>query len=142
MPRRLKVYPTKFAPLDLQVINSYGGEWEPDWRALQGSSVAELFTVITKEVMDHTLARWLKPLVDSLGIPPEGALRKIPRKCADEVGCPFHDKDRCIPFAKKMPWCFIPSGIVGNETRHLAQETVRLWREGVYIVVVEEELHG
>ncbi len=139
MPRRLKIRTAEMHELELQLIYSYQGEWEEGWAVLRGSFLAEFFTVTTKEVVDHALRGWTKPLVEALGIPPEGALRKLPSKskvCASLRGCP-HSGPECHPLAKKMPWCFVPSGVLAPAELR-AGEVVQLWREGVHIVVVED----
>jgi hypothetical protein len=39
-----------------------------------------------------------------------------------------------------MPWCFVPAGLEEGPASDLGAETLRLWREGVYIIVVDEPL--
>jgi hypothetical protein len=139
MPRRLKLSTAEMGMLELQLLYSYQGVWEEDWALLQGSFLAESFTVTTKEVVDHALRGWTKPLVTALGIPPEGALRKLPptaKVCSSLRGCPHSGPD-CHPLAKKMPWCFVPAGVVAP-AEPKASEVVQLWREGVHIVVLED----
>ena len=87
--------------------------------------------------MDNALKGLTRPLVKSLGIPPEGALRKLPSSLCDKRShCPFYRRKECVPLYKKMPECFEPSGIEDLEARRLAGSLVRMWREGVYLVVV------
>ncbi len=144
MPRRLKLCPVELGDIELQLVYSYGGEWEPEWRALQGSLIAGLFTHVSKAVMDHALQGWTSPLVKALGLSPEGALHKLPkvmRQCWSRPNCP-HSGTYCTPLDKKMPWCFTPDGIEDEEMRQLAHEAIRLWREKVYIIVVTEDEHA
>jgi hypothetical protein len=123
--------------IELYLIYCVGDEWEEEWRPLQG---ALDLPIISKEDMDHALHGWTRPLVDQLGPPPEGMLRKLPsRRCGNEESCPFFDKKTCTPLSKKMPWCFEPEGVApGN----LSGEVIKLWRQKVYVVVVKEPVDG
>ncbi len=139
MPRRLKVSTRELGPLELYLVYAKGSEWEPEWKPLQGTEIGDLFTVVTKEVMDHALWGFSRPLVDALGLPPQGALRKMPHpQCSARVGCPFYEPRDCVPAGKNLPHCYRPEGLTSDESRGLAYEAVRLWREGVYIAVVQE----
>lgn len=133
MPRRLTIESTEMGAIDLYLIYAENGTWEEQWRPLQG---ALDLPSVTKEVMDHALQSWTRPLVGSLGPLPKGMLHKLPkasRYCAYEKSCIFYERRRCGIFCSKMPWCFEPAEIFpGN----LAAEVVKLWRQGVYIVVV------
>jgi hypothetical protein len=135
--RRLKLKTAELGDLELFLIYQYGDKWESDWLPLQGQVITGLLTVATQELMDHALRGWTSPLAKSLGVPPEGAIRKLPSQlCYRRDPCPFHQKKTCIPTHPKMPWCFEPETIEDPNARSLAAELVRLWREGVYIVVV------
>lgn len=123
--------------------------WTGGWEVLRGTVFGAQISVVKREIVDHALHRLSRPLVEALGIPPEGALRKIPpvsRRCRmrrknDEVPykCPLYDKNNCFPTAKAMPWCFEPDGVENQEVRKKAVEAIELWREGVYVVVVLED---
>jgi hypothetical protein len=139
MPRQLKVSTREMGNLELYLIYAKGDAWEAEWRPLQGTTMADLFTVVTKEVMDHALWGYSKPLVTALGIPPVGALRKLPQpRCTRKGTCPFYIPTDCVPTGKNLPHCFQLEGLPSDESRTLAYEAVRLWREGVYIAVVKE----
>lgn len=119
--------------IELYLIYSVGGEWEEEWRGLQG--VLNL-PEVSKEDMDHALYGWTRPLVDQLGPPPEGMLRKLPsQRCANEKTCPFYNRKDCTALSKKMPWCFEPESL---EPGNLSGEVVKLWRQQVYVLVVKE----
>ena len=134
MPRRLSLPSPELIRMELYFIYSYAGTWEIQWHPLQGS--IEL-PIISKEVGDHALRGWTKPLVDKLGPPPEGMLRKLPSQdCAYEKTCTFFDERWCKALSKRTPWCFEPMGFAAVGT--LAAEIVRLWKDNVHIVVVEE----
>lgn len=140
MPRRLKLVTVEVGKLELFLIYSSNSVWEPEWRPMQGHPIASLFTMTSKEVVDHALRGWTAPLTKALGIPPLGALRKLPvaaKGCMDRQKCPHYDQKDCNPAAKDMPWCFVPGGIT-DEVRQLASDVIQMWREGVYILLVEE----
>ncbi len=138
MPRRLKIHTNEIGFQELYLIYETKGIWEPEWKPFQGHPIATLFTSVSKEVMDHALHGWTRPLVDQLGIPPAILLRKLPEpECVWRERCPLYRPRACLPTQPKMPSCFQPSG-TDDETGLLASEVIRLWREKVYIVVVQE----
>jgi hypothetical protein len=141
MPRRLKLPTRELGALELHVIYDYGGTWEEAWRPLQGTPIASIFTTVSKANYDHALLGWTKPFVDGLGLSPAAALRKLPaeaQQCAVRNRCVFYDKRRCIPSSSKLPWCYEPGGIDDDTKRHLSAEVIGFWRQGVYVVVVQE----
>ena len=143
MPRRLKIDTLEMGFLELFLIFNEHGVWEPEWRPLQGDALTALFTVVSKDTMDHALKGWSRPLVSALQLAPDGCLIKLPKdakRCGARANCPFYDKKTCFPTAKKMPWCFVPDGVEGEERVRLAAEVIKFWREGVYVLVVEEGL--
>lgn len=141
MPRRLLLPTRELKDLDLLLIYSKAGKWESSWVELQATDFSDLVTTVTKEVMDHAMRGWTQPLVKGLGLAPSGAIRKLPQVyslCAARAKCPMYDAKQCIPTHKKMPWCFQPDALKTDEQRRLGAEVVQLWREGVYVVVVDE----
>jgi len=139
--RRLKLATVEMGLLDLFLVYQYGAAFEPDWASLQGNPLVDTFTVVSKEVMDHALHGFTRPLVQKLGLAPASCLLKIPpanRECEHRVECPFYDRTECTPTSKKLPNCFQPSGVEGDDARQLGYAVVTLWREGVFIVVVQE----
>jgi hypothetical protein len=139
MPRRLKLNTKELGYVEMYLIYSTDDVWEAEWRPLQGSGIGDLFTVVTKEVMDHAMWGFSKPLVTALGLPPSGALRKIPEpQCPKRNDCPFYEPKDCIPTGRNLPHCYEPGGLTADAARTLAFEAVRLWREGVYIALVKE----
>jgi len=139
--RRLKLASSEMGFLELYLIYQYGPDFEPDWLPLQSSPLASLFTVVSKETMNQALQGWTRPLIQQLGLPPLGCLHKIPtayRTCAHKTDCPFFDKSSCFPTAKKLPNCFQPSGVEDSAARQLGYDVVALWREGVFVIVVQE----
>jgi hypothetical protein len=142
MARQVRLPTYEMGDLVLLLIRSTKGQWETEWEPLRGTVFGDLFTVVSKEVIDHALHRLSGPLVKALGLPPAGALRKIPlefRKCQRRDKCPMFDPKRCFPEAKKMPYgCFESDGVEDPIARLQATQAIDLWRNGVYIVVVEE----
>lgn len=142
MSRRLKVITREVGELQLFLIYERQGAYEAEWRPLQGNAVAALFTCITRETMEFALKGYTSPLVKALGIPPNGALRKLPiaaRECFMKARCSLYVARDCVPTAVKMPWCYEPGGNEDEHVRKLASEVIGLWREGVYVLVVSEE---
>ena len=137
MPRQIKLQTREVGDLHLMLVRSIGGEWESDWASLQGSSYARYFTVVSKEVVDHALHGWTSPLVKLLSYSPKDSLHCVSpdaRQCSLWDKCVFYRKKDCIPNAKNMPNCFQPAGLPPE----LGYEVLRLWRESVYVLIVEE----
>lgn len=115
------------------------GSWESEWELLRGTVFGDLFSKVSKENVEHALHKLSRPLVDSLGVPPEGALRKLPvenRLCFRRVKCPFFDPKKCFPEAKNMPWCFEPDGVADESVRVVATQAIERWRKRIYLVVI------
>lgn len=143
MSRRLRLQTVEMGSVELMLIYQRGEEWETEWRPLQGTPLASMLPVLTDEVVNHGLQGWTRPLVDGLGLPPVGALRKIPpehRQCVHRAQCPFYDRTQCLPVSKRLPDCYHPENLGDERVQTLAYEVIRLWREGVYTVVVKEAL--
>lgn len=137
MARQVKLATREMGDLHLLLIRSYGGEWESEWEPLRGTSYAEYFTYTHREIIEHALLGWTSPLVKSLGPEPRLILHRLSpdaRQCAAWEKCVFYRKTDCLPNAKQMPNCYQPRGVPGD----LGYEMIRLWRESVYLVVVEE----
>jgi hypothetical protein len=126
--------------VELYLIYEEKGVWEPPWLVLQGMGVVEGVSSLPRAEMEQALIGWTRPLVDTLGPPPQGMLLKLPpstRLCATREHCPFHQPKACGHSLPKMPWCFVPDG-VEDDVRPLLAELIKLWREGVYVLVVQE----
>jgi hypothetical protein len=137
VPRQLSLKTQEMGILELYLIYQYGDLWEEEWRPLQGDPITSLLTVVSQEMMNHALKGLTRPFVKALGIPPDGALRKLPNSTCDKRRyCPFYQKKECVPLFKKMPSCFEPAGIHDLEARQLAGSLIRMWREVVYLIVV------
>jgi hypothetical protein len=144
----VKLPTQEMGEVQLMLLNG----WEGEWARLRGTPIGELFSVVSREVVDHALHRLSRPLVDSLGIPPEGALRKVPavsRQCWLRLrrpgmrrACPLQGPECDIRTTKPLPHCFEPDGIEDEALRRIATQAIELWRQGVYVVVVEETLNA
>ena len=140
MSRRVRLKTVELGWIELAVIVEAKGCWPPFWEPLRGHPVASLFSSIPKEVFDHALHGWTRPLVTGLGLAPTGALHKMPdRTCALKGPCPAHDVRHCVTTSPKKPTCFEASVGVEGPVRLAATEAVRLWHEGLYLVVVVED---
>ncbi len=137
MARQIKLQTREMGDLHLMLVRSKAGVWEAAWEPLRTSRYAEYLLVTTKEMVDHALHGWTSPLVKALGPSPQLILHRLSpdsRQCALSGKCIFYRKADCIPKAPKMPTCFEPVGVPPE----IGQELIRLWRESVYVVIVEE----
>jgi hypothetical protein len=140
--RRVKVLTAEKGPLEILVVWSAKGIWEPEWEPLRETQWAELLTIVHPEVMEHALRGWSRPLVLALGLPPEGALRKIPvenRQCSQRGPCPLYDPKQCQPVAKELPWCFEPEGFSPGPLKDALVRLIQIWHEAVYVVVTHAD---
>ena len=137
MPRRVLVNIRERGQVELLLVRMVGGRWEPEWEPLRETAVGELLPVVTREDIEHALNGYTRPLFRGLGLPPDGALRKLPKEakeCRERRTCRLWRAEECHPVAKAMPWCFQPDGLPMK-----AAEAVQLWREKVHIVIALEE---
>lgn len=140
MSRRLRLATQELGPVEVFVIYCRDGKWEPEWEPIQGDPITKLFTYVSQETYDHALHGWSKPLVQGLGLSPDNVLRKLPvraRECAERSRCPMFDEKACSPQAKNMSWCFDPNVSDDATKRSLSSQIISLWREKVYVLVVE-----
>jgi hypothetical protein len=142
VPRRVKVLTREMGAVELYLIYSQEGVWEEEWRPLQASvGLLDGIGSLPKDEMEQAYIGWTKPLVEALGPPPKGKLIKLPaitRACMSRQRCPFYRPRDCGHLLKKMPWCFEPDGVEDPAVRQLLMEVIKLWREGVYVLVVLE----
>ncbi len=124
--------------LDLYLIYDYQGTWEEGWRPLQKHPVGALLTKVAHDTIEHAILGFSRPLVKVLGLFPKGMLHKVPRECANAKTCSLYIPKNCLSTVKTMPLCWEPAEVDAS-VRSLVSELVRLWRETVYVVVVEEE---
>lgn len=139
MSRLVKLQTRELGDLHLMLIRSQGGVWEEAWEPLRHTRYAEFITVTNKEVLDHALHGWTSPLIKILGPEPKFILHRLSpdaHQCELWRKCIFYRKKDCVPKAPLMPNCFQPVGVPPE----IGYEILRLWRESVYVVVVEEPL--
>lgn len=137
----MKLPTREMGEIQLLVTWEKDGKWEAEVEPLRGTRIGDQLSIISQAALDHALYGLSRPLVDALGIPPVGALRKLPvasRDCANVQKCPFYEPKNCHPTAKAMPWCFEPGGL-SETAQFAAARLIAEWREGVYVVVVRED---
>jgi len=137
MPRRVTIKTRELGQLDVLLIREAAGQWEPEWEPLRETSVAGLMTRVARSVIEEALRGYSWPLVQLLGLPPAGALRKLSpeaKACSQRRSCRLWRAEDCQPKAKALPWCFQPDTLPLK-----AAEAVQLWREGVYLIVTLED---
>lgn len=143
MPRRLKVKTTEKGFLEVYVITeSPEGKWELGWENLRSTFIGRLISRVPRSVFNHVLNGYSQPFVDALGLPPEGALQKLPSQaCGRQRGCSLYQPRNCIVSSKKLPWCYEPAGMddVGAVGKRMAGELVFFWKEGVYVIAVYDD---
>lgn len=137
----MKLPTREMGEVTLLVTWEKAGQWEPEFEPLRGTRIGDQVSVIDQAALDHALHGLSRPLVDALGIPPAGALRKLPeaaRECLQRRKCPFYEARDCHPGGKAMPWCYEPDGIADPAEKTAAARIIEEWRQGVYVVVVRE----
>lgn len=138
MSRRVKILTQEKGEIQVLIVWPAKDAWEAEWEPLRGTPWGDLLSVVKPEDVEHALRGWSKPLTSSLGLPPEGGLRKIPAEaklCMQRKGCPLYDVKKCFPTAEELPWCYEPDGVESDEVRALASKLIQTWHEGVYVVV-------
>lgn len=138
----MKLPTVELGPLEVLTIRETNGRWEGDWEVLRETPLGRHFSHVTKEQLDHVLYGFSKPFAEALGLPPEGALAKLPSpRCNKQEKCSLHDPRKCLVTSSKLPWCYEPAGLdLPEEALSMASEAVFRWREKVYLVVVREDL--
>lgn len=114
--------------------------WEDEWAPLKDSVIAGLLSYTERRIVDEAVRGYETPLLNALGISPEGALRKLPsRECQKRKTCTFYQSKRCTPLSSEMPWCFFPEGIdIEENLEPLVMEVIAAWRDRQYVVIVSE----
>jgi len=142
MSRRVKLPTLEMGEVTLLVMWEKGGKWEATIEPLRGTRVGDQISIIAQGALTHALHGLSRPLVDALGIPPAGALRKLPeatKQCSKRRNCPFYQKAHCHTGAKQISWCFVPGGFSDEAGVAAASQVIAEWRQGVYVVVVKED---
>lgn len=138
MSRQIKLQTRELGALHVMLVRSEHDVWETYWAPLREHPLCRWLPRIPRETLDHALHGWTYPLVQVLGYEPKMILHGIARQeaseCGARKGCPLYRAKDCIPTARNMPHCFVVGGLSGD----LGHEVLRLWRDSVYVVVVEE----
>jgi hypothetical protein len=136
--RGLTLNTREMGKIGLLLVYDFDGTWEEEWRPLQGHPMAKLLVSAPHDTIEHAILGYSLPLTNALRLSPKELIHKLPsRECEKAKTCPLYIKDHCLPTSKQMPWCFEPSGF-SEPVRRLVAELIRLWREGVYVVVVQQ----
>lgn len=138
MSRTVKLAIPSMGDVQLHLIE----EGDEDWAPLKGTLYDGLMSRMSKADLNHGLRGYTRPVMDKLGITPQGALCKIPpvsRQCFKRNACPFYDAKQCFPEAEKMPWCFEPDGVEDERIRLATTRAIEQWRARVYLVVITDE---
>lgn len=133
MPRRLRVRTREMGDVEVWLLRPD----EPEWLALATTPVADLVTRMPRTALEHALRGWSRPFVNAVGLPPPGASRKLPKvhhECGLRKRCAMWRNASCRLLAVDVPVCFEPDGLPPAAT-----EVVRLWREGVYVMLTLED---
>ena len=115
-----------------------GGAWGA-LRFLVGTDWEGLFPVIPKMVLDQALRGYATPLMKVLGPPPKALVKRLPvveTPCSQRRSC-VSQTPLCVP-GPKVPDCWESPTFTGSEA-NLVSLVVRLWRDGVVVVVEEPE---
>ena len=143
MPRRLKLKTREKGLLEVYIVaESQEGRWEVGWENLRGTFFGKLIPRVPRSAFNHVLNGYSQPFIERLGLPPAGALLKLPAQaCEKQSTCTLYDSKRCFVASKKLPWCFDPAGFeeLGVSTRRFASELIFLWKEGVHVVAVYDD---
>jgi hypothetical protein len=115
-----------------------GGPWGR-LQFLVGTDWEPLFPVVPKLVLDQALRGHATPLMKVLGPPPKALVKRLPvaeLPCSQRKSCVSHTP-LCVP-GPMVPDCWETPTFTGEEA-NLVSYVVRLWRDGVVIVVEEPE---
>lgn len=109
---------------------------------LRGTPWEPLIPLIPNHIFDQALRGFATPLMRILGPPPKAFVKRLPLAevpCAMRTACISHSSN-CVP-GPKTPECWEPSTFFGTEAETVSA-LVRLWRDGVVVIVVLPEVIG
>lgn len=98
-----------------------------------------LIPVVDGRTFERALLGDSMPLMRAMGLPPEGSLKQIrgdDRICVNKGTCALYDPEGCH-LNKLTPECW-ESPLVDPLKSMAASFLTRLWRDGTYVVVVED----
>lgn len=143
MPRRVRLKTREKGMLEVLVVTEFAdGRWELGWENIRGTFFGQLVPRVPRSAFNHVLNGYSQPFIEALGLPPEGALKRLPTAaCAKQGGCSLYDSRRCSLWSKKLPWSYEPAGFdaLGGSTLRIASELIFLWKEGVRVVAVYDD---
>lgn len=143
MPRRLKARTLEKGLLEIFAITEAAdGTWEAGWEDLRRTVLGSLVSRVPRSTYNHLLNGYSAPFISMLGIPPQGALQKLPsERCDKQPSCTLYQKRICFVGSRKLPWCYEPTGIEGlvPAAMRIAGDLVFLWKQEVYVVAVFDD---
>ena len=143
MPRRLKALTNEKGPLEIYAITEGAdGRWEEGWEEIQATLLGRLISRVPRSAFNHLLNGDSQPFIAILGMPPVGALLKLPSTaCAKQRGCALYQKRTCFVGSPKLPWCYEPAGFdaMTSSARKMASDLIFLWKEQVYVIAVYDD---
>lgn len=114
-----------------------GGPWGL-LQFLVGTDWEGLFPRVSSDILDQALRGYATPLMKILGPPPKALVKRLPvveTHCSQRASCINHSP-LCVP-GPKVPECWESATFKGGEAT-LVNDVVRLWREGVVVLVSAE----
>jgi hypothetical protein len=105
-------------------------------RFLVGTPWEPLFPLVSHDVLDQAIRGHATPLMRVLGPPPGALVRRLPLAdtlCAQRASCVSYSP-LCVP-GPKVPDCWETSTFP-PEVATTVNYVVRLWRDGMVIIVV------
>ncbi len=99
-----------------------------------------LIPIIPHHVFDQALRGFATPLMRILGPPPKALVKRLPvveTTCSLRESCISHGPN-CVP-GPKTPDCWEPSTFFGVNSE-VVNHVVRLWRDGIVVLVVLPEV--
>lgn len=148
--RHFKIQDPEWGEFNLLVLHEdKEGSLDEEWKAFQEHSevahIGALFSRVTQDAYQDALNKYTTPLIQELGLPPEGCLIKTPSEmklCAHRKSCAMYEKGVCLGDNPKVPTCYQAEG--GGLEPSIEIQVARvfeLWRMGFYIIVVPSSDH-
>lgn len=148
MSREMTIEQKKWGIYYLFVLHeSTDGTWDDqEWEAVrqhdETDELVDLFSRVTWESYDDALHGYTMPLIEELELDPESCLIKgqlALSQCLHHEVCPSYDEDACYGH-KEPPPCYEPTIEEADyNLRSTVARIYELWRNDVWIVVVEED---
>ena len=126
-------------PRIARAVGSYTDPWGV-LAVLRETPWESPFPRVSHYTFDHALRGHASTLMRELGPPPTALARRLPiahARCRDATGC-VNSGPKCVP-GPEVPECWTGGGFPPGPAAEVAAYVVRLWKEGVPVVVVDRE---